>query len=383
MKEYLSTSDFDYELPEEMIAQHPPEERGSSRMLVMNRRTGECEIRRFSDITDYLSPGDAMVVNNTKVMNARFYGIKENGGAKIELLLTMPLNREAVKWKALIKPGKRVRAGTKIVLTPNSFHDPQTSDSNSEPSVTVLNKNDDGSFNIEFQSQNSCDSIEDATPLEGRGSLEEHLCDIEYIQEFYGHTPLPPYIRRSDSQDDKQRYQTVYARESGAVAAPTAGLHFTDEIYAKCADMGVESVEVTLHVGPGTFQPVTVEDPRDHQMHSETFTLTKESADLLNGVHARGKKILAVGTTSVRVLETCSDADGKLIPGSGITDIFLYPPMKPKVADMLLTNFHLPKSTLLMLVATFAEKEHVMNAYEVAKNAGFKFYSYGDCMLLV
>ena len=360
----FSTSDFDYHLPEDMIAQHPPDQRGTSRMLVLDRRTGNCEIRRFSDITDYLSPGDTMVVNNTKVMNARFYGEKEGTGAKIELLLTMPLNEKATKWKSLVRPEKRVRAGTKIELTPNALPELRDSQNLKLPEapkyVTILNKNSDGTFNIEFDST-----------------------DIDEIQEKYGHTPLPPYIKRSDEQSDKQRYQTVYAKEAGAVAAPTAGLHFTDDIVAEFADIGVNSAEVTLHVGPGTFKPVSVEDPRDHKMHAEVFTLTEESAEIINKTHAEGHKILAVGTTSVRVLETCANPVGNVLPQNGITEIFLYPPMKPKVADMLLTNFHLPQSTLLMLVSTFAEREHVLNAYEVAKSAGFKFYSYGDCMLLV
>jgi len=362
--DYFSTSDFDYHLPEEMIAQHPPEQRGTSRMLVLNRQTGDCEIRNFSDITDYLSSGDTMVVNNTKVMNARFYGEKEGTGAKIELLLTMPLNTQATQWKSLVKPGKRVKAGTKIILTPNKLFELRSSQKLSSPdkyhTVTILGKNSDGSYNIEFNS-----------------------VDIEEIQEQYGHTPLPPYIKRSDDTSDKQRYQTVYAKESGAVAAPTAGLHFTDDIVAKFANLGVNSAEVTLHVGPGTFQPVSVEDPRDHKMHAEVFTLTKENAGIINNTHEKGNKILAVGTTSVRVLETCADDSGRVIPQQGITEIFLYPPMKPKVADMLLTNFHLPQSTLLMLVSTFTKREYVLNAYEVAKSAGFKFYSYGDCMLLV
>jgi len=357
---YFSTSDFDYHLPEDMIAQHPPDQRGTSRMLVLNRKSGACELRRFSDIVDYLSPGDTMVINNTKVMNARFYGNKEHTGAKIELLLTMPLNAQATQWKALVKPAKRVKIGTKIILIPKVDHKARNFCKGSEHYITILNKNSDGSCNIEFDSEN-----------------------IEEIQLGYGHTPLPPYIKRSDEQDDRERYQTVYAKETGAVAAPTAGLHFTDNIVAKLADIGVYSAEVTLHVGPGTFQPVTVEDPRDHKMHSEIFTLTEESASIINNTHQKGNKILAVGTTSVRVLETCSDDSGNVIPKQGATEIFLYPPMKPKVADMLLTNFHLPQSTLLMLVSTFTEREYVLNAYEIAKSADFKFYSYGDCMLLI
>ena len=363
-KQFYSTSDFDYHLPEELIAQHPPEERGTSRMLVMSRSTGECEIRMFSDITDYLSSGDTMVVNNTKVMNARFFGEKEKTGARIELLLTMPLNKSATVWKSLVKPGKRVREGTKVILKPNDIYAKRCIDSHipslAECSVTILNRNDDGSFNIKFNRE-----------------------DMESVQMTYGHTPLPPYIRRSDELADQNRYQTVYAKEMGAVAAPTAGLHFTDAINSELLSMNVNTAEVTLHVGPGTFQPVSVDDPREHKMHSEIFTLNSDNAELINATHRNGHNILAVGTTSVRVLETCSDDSGVVTPQQGMTDIFLYPPKKAKVADLLLTNFHLPKSTLLMLVATFAEKDYVMNAYELAKKEKFRFYSYGDCMLLV
>lgn len=356
----MRTSDFDYHLPEEMIAQFPPEKRGDSRMLALNRKTGDCEIRNFPDFIDYLETGDCLVINNTKVMNARFFGLKEGEGAKIEILLTMPLDDLQKNWKCLLKPGKRVREGTKIKLTPHpDYPVNQLTNQQINHWVSVTKRTDDGAYHIEFEADN-----------------------IEEVQAVFGHTPLPPYIKREDHQPDTERYQTVFAKNAGAVAAPTAGLHFTEEIFAKFAAKGINVAETTLHVGPGTFRPVSVEDPKDHKMHSEAFVLTQEAADLINDTHAKGKRVAAIGTTSVRVLETCADEHGQVIPQRGITDIFLHPPMQPKVPDMLLTNFHLPKSTLLMLVSTFASREHVLNAYEVAKSANFRFYSYGDCMLL-
>jgi S-adenosylmethionine:tRNA ribosyltransferase-isomerase len=375
----MRTSDFDYHLPEEMIAQFPPEKRGDSRMLALNREDGSCEIRNFNDFIDYIEPGDCIVINNTKVMNARFFGLKEGEGAKIEILLTIPLDEKQKLWKCLLKPGKRVREGTKIKLIPHSdVQSPKViAESSNHPSippkdagllrtgqipetwVEVKKKAEDGSFEVRFDADN-----------------------IETVQAIFGHTPLPPYIKRADKQPDSERYQTVFAKNSGAVAAPTAGLHFTKDIFAKFAAKGINVAETTLHVGPGTFRPVSVDNPLDHKMHSEAFVLTEDAAKLINDTHRKGGRIVAIGTTSVRVLETCANDNGEVIPQRGVTDIFLHPPMKPKVADMLLTNFHLPKSTLLMLVSTFAKREDVLNAYEVAKSANFRFYSYGDCMLL-
>jgi len=330
----MLTSDFDYYLPPELIAQHPPEKRGTSRMLVLDRKSDDCELRKFSDIPDYLSEGDCIIVNNTRVLNSRFYGEKEETGAKIELLLTMPLNENATLWKSLVKPGKRVRSGTRIRLygnptdeisvgrdvnslgTPSSSSGTKLEAEKMSPSsempgesqfVTIIRKNDDGSYNVKFDSD-----------------------DIEYIQENYGHTPLPPYISREDEESDKERYQTVYATTPGAVAAPTAGLHFTDEIIADLAEKGVNTAEVTLHVGPGTFKPVSADDPRDHKMHSEIYSLSKENAELINQTRRKRGRILAIGTTSVRVLETCADEDGNVMSGSGSTDIFLYPPHETK-----------------------------------------------------
>ena len=352
----LPVSLFDYELPESLIAQYPPEPRGASRMLVLDRQTGECELRNFSDIGEYLTPGDGVIFNNTRVMNARMYGMK-NGlvdAAKIEILLMEPLNGEPHTWKCLLKPGRRVKPGVKVKLL-----DSKGELNRNDDWFTVTGKNSDGSFNIEFSSDN-----------------------ITAMQQQYGHVPLPPYIQRNDESSDLERYQTVFAKEPGAVAAPTAGLHFTDDILNGLKSKGVAMGEVTLHVGPGTFKPVSVENALDHQMHSENFSFTPECAELINNIHSNGHKILATGTTTVRVLESCAMPDGQLEARNGSTDIFLYPPYQPRAVDMLLTNFHLPKSTLLMLVSTFADREKVFAAYELAIKEQLHFYSYGDCMLL-
>ncbi len=352
----LATCLFDYHLPEELIAQYPAENRDSSRMLVLDRITGACEIRPFSDIINYLNPGDCIVFNNTRVINARMYGIKNGsaGSARVEIMLVSPADTARKGWKALIKPGKRTPPGTRVKLEP--------SDKNQDPGndwLTVLEHLDDGTFLVEFDSD-----------------------DIEAIQQKYGHIPLPPYIRRKDTTADMERYQTIFAKKPGAVAAPTAGLHFTPEIMDALRAKGVKQAEITLHVGPGTFKPVSVDDATQHKMHHEDFMLHESTVAMIKSVHDSGHKILAVGTTTVRALESCVDSSGALIPRTGSTDIFLYPPYQPKAADMLLTNFHLPKSTLLMLVSTFAEREKVLAAYELAKKAKMRFYSYGDCMLL-
>lgn len=352
----LATTLFDYHLPEELIAQYPAANRDASRMLVMDRLTGACEIHPFKDIINYLNPGDGIVFNNTRVMNARMYGTKNGtaGSAKVEIMLVSSADTARKKWQALIRPGKRTPPETRIKL--------ELADENISPAddwLTVLEHLDDGTFLIEFDS-----------------------ADIEDIQQKYGHIPLPPYIRRTEKPDDIERYQTIFAKTAGAVAAPTAGLHFTHEILDSMHSKGVKQAELTLHVGPGTFKPVSVEDATQHKMHHEKFLLPEATVSMISSVHASGHKILAVGTTTVRVLESCVDANGTLSPRVGSTDIFLYPPYQPQVVDMLLTNFHLPKSTLLMLVSTFAAREKVLAAYELAKQAKMRFYSYGDCMLL-
>ncbi len=326
-------------------------------MMVMDRQSGECTIRQFSDIIEYLTPGDTLIFNDTKVINARMYG-RKNGlpdAARIEVLLTTPLNPpERRAWQCLIKPGKRVPPGSRVQLL---NRDGSLSADN--PWFTVTEHFEDGSFALEFDT-----------------------ADFEMLQEKCGHIPLPPYIRREDELGDRERYQTVYANEPGAVAAPTAGLHFTCEMLERIKAKGVNQAAVTLHVGPGTFKPVSVEDITEHHMHSERYFLSDETAKLINSTHAAGKRVLAVGTTSVRVLESCAQ-NGLAVPGTGSTDIFIYPPYRPQLADMLLTNFHLPQSTLIMLVSAFSSREKVLAAYQLAIREKMRFFSYGDCMLLI
>ena len=352
----LSTSLFDYDLPPELIAQHPAERRDGSRMLVLDRATGECEIHPFGAIREYLSPGDALIYNDTRVLRGRMYA-RKNGdpaGAKFELLLVQALDPERRRWNALLKPGKRALPGVFAQLLENDG----TLNENGDGFI-VLGRSGDGGFEIEFN-----------TP------------DSDRLQARYGHIPLPPYITRGDETADAERYQTVYAEKAGAVAAPTAGLHFTPEILADLAAKGVREAAVTLHVGPGTFKPVSVENAEEHQMHSEEYFLTPDTAELINATHAAGKRVLAVGTTTVRTLESCADPDGTVHPAHGDTRIFLYPPYRIRAVDLLLTNFHLPKSTLLMLVSCFCDREKVLAAYELAIREKMRFYSYGDCMLL-
>lgn len=349
----MRTDLFDYNLPEELIAQEPPAERGMSRMLVLDRKSGEVSINVFSALPEFLSAGDCMVFNNTKVIRARFFGLKASASAKIEALLISPFDMAGNIWKSFIKPGKRTKPGTTVVLLKAD------SSETGNDSFTVLSHEDDGSYLIKFSNP-----------------------DFEYVQRTYGHIPLPPYIKRPDAAEDSERYQTVFAREPGAVAAPTAGLHFTPEIMEKISGKGVKPAEVTLHVGPGTFKPVSVDHLTEHKMHSEAYSINAVNAAVVNDCRKSGGHVLAVGTTSVRVLESIADAYGTVKAASGQTEIFIYPPYAPKAVDMLLTNFHLPQSTLLMLVCAFAGRENVLAAYELAIKEKFRFYSYGDCMLL-
>ena len=352
----LSTALFNYDLPDELIARYPAEKRGTSRMMVLDRNSGKAEPKSFGNILDYLSPGDILVWNDTKVLKGRMFGRKMPdvaSGAKFELLLVSPENGVPGLWNVLLKPGKRAKNGTKVALC-----------------------NADGSVN------SNGDFFE---VLEKRGDgylVQFSNTDMTLMQERYGHIPLPPYIGREAEESDSERYQTVYAQNPGAVAAPTAGLHFTDEILEQARAKGVITLSLTLHVGPGTFKPVEVDNAEEHQMHFEDFELPEETAKIINEARKNGHKVMAVGTTTVRVLESCAEPDGTLIPQSGSTGIFLYPPYKPRAVDMLLTNFHLPKSTLIMLVSCFSTREDVLAAYELAKQENFHFYSYGDCMLL-
>ena len=347
----MRTSDFDYELPEELIAQHPPEHRGDSRMLVLDPAAGSMKIVPFREFPDYFNAGDLIAVNNTKVIKARLFAKKESG-AKIEIMLLAPVTD--TRWSCLLKPAKRVAPGTVLRLLDPALNV-------SEKSVRLVSKDIDGNCIVEF--------------------LES---DVERTLAQCGHMPLPPYIRRTaDYEPDAERYQTVYAKAPGAVAAPTAGLHFTKEILAALSGKGVKEAELTLHVGQGTFKPVTVENIEEHPMHSEHFILTEATAGLLNDTRRAGGRIAAIGTTSLRALESCVREDGYFEAVETDTSIFIYPPCKVKSIDMLLTNFHLPKSTLLMLVSAFAGHELVMEAYRYAVKERMRFFSYGDCMLIL
>lgn len=350
--ENLSTSLFDYTLPDELIAQRPAAERDGSRMMAFERSSGKTEIHPFPKITDFLQPGDAMIFNDTRVLHGRMFA-RKNGdpaGAAFELLLVEELG--PLRWKVLLKPGKRALPGVRGVLL-----EPDGSINNRGDFFTVIGRYEQEAFEVEFSG------------------------DVTELQARYGHVPLPPYIQRGDENADSERYQTIFAAKPGAVAAPTAGLHFTPEILQELENKGVRNAAVTLHVGPGTFKPVSVDDVTQHKMHSEEFFLPEATAELIESTHRNGHKVLAVGTTTVRVLESCADENGKLTPGHGRTEIFLYPPYRPRVTDMLLTNFHLPKSTLLMLVSCYATRDSVLDAYHKAIENRMRFYSYGDCML--
>ena len=340
----MKTSDFYYDLPQELIAQDPLEDRSSSRLLVLDRKTGEMEHRVFRDITEYLRPGDCLVVNNTKVIPARLLGVKEDTGAGIVILL---LKRKADNvWETLVKPGKKARPGARIVFGDGILKG------------EVLEVVDEGNRLIRFEYE---------------GIFEE-------ILDRLGQMPLPPYI--THQLKDKNRYQTVYAEHDGSAAAPTAGLHFTPELLEEIQAKGVRLAHVTLHVGLGTFRPVKVEDVSQHHMHSEYYVVEEEQARLINDTRAAGGRVICVGTTSCRTLESAADEDGILRAGSGWTDIFIYPGYRFKIMDALITNFHLPESTLLMLVSAFADKEKIMKAYEEAVRQRYRFFSFGDAMFI-
>lgn len=341
----MKTSDFYYDLPQELIAQDPLEDRSSSRLLVLDRKTGSMEHRVFRDIVDYLNPGDCLVVNNTKVIPARLMGVKEDTGAGIEVLL---LTRKGDNvWETLVKPGKKARPGARIVFGDGLL------------TGEVLEIAEEGNRLIRFEYE---------------GIFEE-------ILDRLGQMPLPPYI--THQLKDKNRYQTVYAEHDGSAAAPTAGLHFTPELLKNIEAKGVKLAHVTLHVGLGTFRPVKVEDVTKHHMHSEYYIVEEEQAARINETKAAGGRVICVGTTSCRTLESAADEKGILHAKSGWTDIFIYPGYQFKIMDALITNFHLPESTLLMLVSAFADKETIMKAYEEAVKERYRFFSFGDAMFLV
>ncbi len=340
----MKTHDFYYELPKELIAQDPLEDRSASRLLVMDRITGEREHTDFKHIVDYLAAGDCLVVNNTKVIPARLFGVREGTGAAIEILLLT--RKSGDEWETLARPGKKARPGTRIIF----------GDGLLVGEVTDIV--DDGNRLIKF----SYDGI------------------FEEILDRLGQMPLPPYI--THELKDKNRYQTVYAKYDGSAAAPTAGLHFTPELLGQVKDMGVDIAEVTLHVGLGTFRPVKAEEVTDHHMHSEFYRIDETAAAKINAARAAGGRIICVGTTSCRTLESAADDDGHVKPQSGWTDIFIYPGYRFKIMDGLITNFHLPESTLLMLVSAFAGREHVLAAYDEAVRMRYRFFSFGDVCFL-
>ena len=340
----MNVKDFYYDLPQELIAQDPLEDRSSSRLLVLGKKDGLIEHTQFRHIVDYLKPGDCLVLNNTKVIPARLFGVKEDTGASIEILLLK--RRENDIWETLVKPGKKAKPGARIVFGDGLLVG------------EVIDVVEEGNRLIQFSYE---------------GIFEEILDQL-------GQMPLPPYI--THQLQDKNRYQTVYAKYDGSAAAPTAGLHFTPELLDQIREMGVNIAEVTLHVGLGTFRPVKVENVLDHHMHSEFYMITEEAAKLINQTRQSGGRVICVGTTSCRTIESAAAADGTLKACSGWTDIFIYPGYQFKILDALITNFHLPESTLVMLVSALAGREHVMHAYEEAVKERYRFFSFGDAMFI-
>lgn len=341
----MELSDFNYELPEELIAQDPLLKRSDSRLMVVHRDTGEIEHKHFSDVIDYLNPGDCLVINETKVIPARLMGVKKETGAVIEVLLLK--NKGNNIWETLVKPGKKMKPGAVVTFGDGILKG------------EVLEVVEDGNRLIKFSYE---------------GIWEEILDSL-------GEMPLPPYI--THKLEDKNRYQTVYAKNSGSAAAPTAGLHFTEELLKKIEDKGVKIARLTLHVGLGTFRPVKVEKIEEHHMHSEFYMISEECAELVNETRKNGGRIVAVGTTSTRTLESAADSEGNLAPCSGWTDIFIYPGYKFKCVNSLITNFHLPESTLIMLVSAFYDREKVLDAYKEAVKERYRFFSFGDASMFI
>lgn len=341
----MKTSDFFYDLPEELIAQDPLEDRTASRLLVLNRETGAIEHKIFSDVIDYLNEGDCLVINNTRVIPARLIGEKEGTGGKVEVLL---LKRRANDvWETLVKPGKKLRPGARV-----TFGDGRLK-------AEILEIAEEGNRLVRFYYE---------------GIFEEILDSL-------GEMPLPPYI--THKLEDKEMYQTVYAKYDGSAAAPTAGLHFTKELLSKIEEKGIKIASITLHVGLGTFRPVKVDDVNHHHMHTEWYEVNAEAADIINETKRNGGRVVCVGTTSCRTIESVADENGYMKAKTGETDIFIYPGYKFKVMDGLITNFHLPESTLVMLVSAFAGKENVLSAYETAVKEKYRFFSFGDAMILI
>jgi len=340
----VKVSDFDFYLPEELIAQHPMEKRDEARLMVLDKESGNIEHKVFRDVADYLEEGDCLVLNDTRVLPARLFGVKEGSGGKMEFLLLK--RKEKDLWETLVKPGKRAQIGSRFMF------------GNGELKAQVVGMGEEGSRIVRFEYE---------------GIFEEVLDRL-------GQMPLPPYIK--EKLEDNEMYQTVYSKEQGSAAAPTAGLHFTEELLRKIEEKGVKLAFLTLHVGLGTFRPMKVVSIHDHVMHSEYYSLSKESADTINSCKENGKRVIAVGTTSTRTLETIGGQDFRVREQSGWTDIFIYPGYKFRIVDALITNFHLPKSTLLMLVSAISSKEFIINAYETAVEEKYRFFSFGDAMII-
>ena len=341
----MNLKEFDYELPPELIAQTPLKDRTASRLLVLHKETGKVEHKSFKNLKEYLKKGDVMVFNNTKVIPARLYGIKKETGAAVEFLLLKRINM--TDWEVILKPGKKAKPGAGFVF------------GNGELECEILETTDDGGRIIRFK----FDGV------------------FEAILDKLGEMPLPPYIR--EKLEDKGRYQTVYAKFDGSAAAPTAGLHFTKEYLEEIKELGVEEAFVTLHVGLGTFRPVKCDNILEHKMHTEHFFINNETCEKINNARKNGGRVIAVGTTSVRVLETVAGENGLVSPCEGDTDIFIYPGYKFKAIDALVTNFHLPQSTLVMLVSALAGRENILNAYSEAIKEKYRFFSFGDCMCII
>ena len=341
----MKTSDFFYELPEELIAQDPLEDRTASRLLVLDRKTDKLEHKIFGDVINYLNPGDCLVINNTRVIPARLIGEKEGTGGKVEILLLK--RRENDIWESLVKPGKKLRPGARVIFGDGRLK------------AEILEIAEEGNRLVKFYYE---------------GIFEEILDSL-------GEMPLPPYI--THKLEDKEMYQTVYAKFDGSAAAPTAGLHFTNELLEKIRQKGIRIASVTLHVGLGTFRPVKVEDVNNHHMHTEWYEVNNEAAEIINETKKNGGRVICVGTTSCRTIESVADENGLMSAKTGETDIFIYPGYKFKVMDGLITNFHLPESTLVMLVSAFAGKERILSAYETAVKERYRFFSFGDAMILL
>lgn len=357
----MNINDFDYELPKELIAQTPAEKRDCSRLMVVDRATGEVEHKHFYDILKYLRSGDCLVLNNSKVLPARLFGVKESTGAKVEFLLTKRI--EGNTWETMVRPGKRLKAGDVVI-----FSGPGNAGNTGGKLFRAVIKDygDDGTRIVEFE----YDGI-----------------FLERLEEL-GQMPLPPYIERKNNKEDRDRYQTVYCKNEGSVAAPTAGLHFTKELLKKAEDKGVKIAYVTLHVGIGTFRPVKVENIEEHHMHFEEYFIDEETAETINNTIKAGGKIISVGTTSTRTVESAACFDEKtglwlVQPGHGNTDIFIYPGYEFKIVDSLITNFHLPKSTLIMLISALYNREDILRVYKIAVDEKYRFFSYGDAMFII